>query len=55
MSSESITRQIETASEVADQVESKPQLEEVLDQVRRDSRDAAGEYLNESTVPHGGE
>jgi hypothetical protein len=55
MSSELITRQAETASEAADRVAPKPRLAEVLDQVRRDSREAADEYLNESTVPHGGE
>jgi len=30
-------------------------LERALEQVRRDSREKAEEFLDETTVPHGGE
>ena len=30
-------------------------VEKALDQVRRDSRDKAEEFLDETVVPHGGE
>ncbi|MFV2068842.1 MAG: hypothetical protein ACC645_17895 [Pirellulales bacterium] len=56
MSSETITGETKARNEATDQVASvKPQLDRVLDQVRRDSGHEADEYLNESTVPHGGE
>jgi hypothetical protein len=32
-----------------------PAVEAVIEVVRRDSRDAARQYLDESSVPHGGE
>ena len=56
MSSETITRETKTQNDAADQgAPAKPQLGRILDQVRRDSGSEAGEYLHESTVPHGGE
>ena len=56
MSSEAITREAKAQKDATEQVTPvKAQLDRVLNQVRRDSRDDAGEYLNESTVPHGGE
>ena len=56
MSSETITREKKVQNDAPEQVApAKPQLDGVLDQVRRDSHSEAGEYLHESTVPHGGE
>ena len=53
MSNEVIVREEETRTSIA----TTPQeiLAQVVETVRRDSQQAAAEFLAESTVPHGGE
>ena len=56
MSSETITRETVAPQKVTEKATpDETHLGQVIQNVRRDSRDQAGEYLNESTVPHGGE
>lgn len=53
MSNEVIVRE----EEIRSATETTPQeiLAQIVDTVRRDSKQAAAEFLAESTVPHGGE